>query len=196
MSHRLSKGKDHGEWKSHSGLKLVSDSCTQQSYFSGDFSTYTPKYVDKTSHFANNLYFSYNERRFHSEYHSRVKFRSKSTWFLIDISFWIEWLIRNEKWNELDPEWVATQSPMISTETEWVRSELKLSPDSRKHPLTDTSPLYCIVWTRQKATRGDVLKLQVSWPKKSIIKLSKLNNPAPSRKWNVLAAQPWAHLLI
>ena len=32
----------------------------QQSYFSGDFSTYTPKYVDKTSHFANNLYFGHN----------------------------------------------------------------------------------------------------------------------------------------
>ena len=51
----------------------------QQSYFSGDFSTYAPKYVDKTSHFANNLYLGHNERRFHSEFHSRVKFRFKFT---------------------------------------------------------------------------------------------------------------------
>ena len=70
----------------------------QQSYFSGDFSTYTLKYVNKTSHFANNLFFSHDERRFHSEFHSRVKFRSKFTCFRIDISF------RNEKWNELGPE--------------------------------------------------------------------------------------------
>ena len=36
---RLSWGlKDHGEWKSHSGLKLVSNSCTDI-LFSGDFST-------------------------------------------------------------------------------------------------------------------------------------------------------------
>ena len=82
----------------------------QQSYFSGDFSTYALQYANKTSHFANNLYFSHNERRFHSEFHSRVKFRSKFTWFRIDISFRIECSIRNEKWNELDPEWVATQS--------------------------------------------------------------------------------------
>ena len=47
----------------------------RQSYFSCDFSTYTLKYVNKTSHFANNLYFGYyNERRFHYEFHSRVKF--------------------------------------------------------------------------------------------------------------------------
>ena len=51
----------------------------QQSYFSGDFSTYAPKYVDKTSHFANNLYLGHNERRFHSEFHSRVTFRFKFT---------------------------------------------------------------------------------------------------------------------
>ena len=51
----------------------------QQSYFSGDFSTYTLKHVNKTSYFANNLYFGHNERRFHSEFHSRVKFRSKFT---------------------------------------------------------------------------------------------------------------------
>ena len=38
-----------------------------------DFSTYTLKYVNKTSHFASNLYFGHNERRFHSEFHSRVK---------------------------------------------------------------------------------------------------------------------------
>ena len=78
--------------------------------FLGDFSTYTFKYVNKTSHFANNLYFGHNERRFHSEFHSRVKFRSKFTWFPIDISFRIECSIRNEKWNELDPGWVATLS--------------------------------------------------------------------------------------
>ena len=76
----------------------------RQSYFSGDFSTYTLIYVNKTSHFANNLYFGHNERRFHSEFHSRVKFRSKFTRFRIDISFRIECSIWNEKWNELDPE--------------------------------------------------------------------------------------------
>ena len=35
---------------------------------------YTLKYVNKTSHFAKNLYFGHNERRFHSGFHSRVKF--------------------------------------------------------------------------------------------------------------------------
>ena len=41
----------------------------QQSYFFGDFSTYTLKYVNKTSHFANNLYFGHlhdSESTFHS----------------------------------------------------------------------------------------------------------------------------------
>ena len=38
----------------------------RSSYFLGDFSTYTFKYVNKTSHFVNNLYFGHNERRFHS----------------------------------------------------------------------------------------------------------------------------------
>ena len=33
--------------------------------FSGDFSIYTFKYVNNTSHFASNLYFGHNERRFH-----------------------------------------------------------------------------------------------------------------------------------
>ena len=28
-------------------------------------------YVNKISHFAKNLYFGHNERRFHSEFHSR-----------------------------------------------------------------------------------------------------------------------------
>ena len=107
---RLSLGlKDHGEWKSHSGLKLVSHSCTDN-LTSGDFSTYTLKYVNKTSHFANNLYFGHSERRFHSDFHFDVKFQSKFTWFRINISFRIECSIRNEKWHELDPEWVATQS--------------------------------------------------------------------------------------
>ena len=50
----------------------------QQSYFSGDFSTCTLKYVNKTSHFANNLYFGHNERRFYSDFHSGVKFQFKS----------------------------------------------------------------------------------------------------------------------
>ena len=71
------------------------------SYFPGDFSTYILKYVNKSSRFANNLYFGHNERRFHSEFHSRVKFRSK---FRIDIPFRTECSIRNEEWNELDPE--------------------------------------------------------------------------------------------
>ena len=82
----------------------------RQSYFSGDFSTYTLKYVNKTSYFPNNLYFGHNERRFYSDFYTAVKFRFKFTWFRIDISFRIECSIRNEKWNELDPEWVATQS--------------------------------------------------------------------------------------
>ena len=117
-----------------------------QSYFSGDFTTHALKYVNKTSDFANNLYFGRNKRRFHSEFYSRVKFRSTFTRFRIDISFRIECSIRNEKWNELDPEGVATQSgfrktnitqsPMVSTETKQVRSGLKLNPDSCKHPLT------------------------------------------------------------
>ena len=117
-----------------------------QSYFSGDFTTNTLKYVNKTSDFASNLYFGHNERRFHSEFYSRVKFPSKFTRFRIDISFRIECSMRNEKWNELDPEEVATQSgfrktniiqsPMVSTETKRVRSGLKLNPDSCKHPLT------------------------------------------------------------
>ena len=76
---RLSWGlKDHGEWKCHSGLKLFRF-MYWQSYFSGDFSTYTLKYVNKTSYFPNNLYFGHSERRLHSEFHSRVKFRSKFT---------------------------------------------------------------------------------------------------------------------
>ena len=154
----------------------------QQSYFPGDFSTYTLKYVNKTSHFANNLYFGHNERRFHSEFIQEWNFDpslhdSESTfhsghskgmnsralhWILCARAFRIthvsifsasqlrflanrnlNWLvatsklhkhrgtcytaewpycpfatlwfriecsIRNEKWNELDPEWVATQS--------------------------------------------------------------------------------------
>ena len=41
-------------------------------FFFGYFSTYT------TSHFENNLYFGHNERRFYSEFHSRVKSRLKS----------------------------------------------------------------------------------------------------------------------
>ena len=110
---RLSWGlKDHGEWKSHSGLKLTF--MHRQCYFSGDFSTYTLKYVNETSHFANNLYFAHNERRFYSDFYSRVKFQFKFTWFRIDISFRIECSIRNEKWNELD------------------RNELQLNPDSCK----------------------------------------------------------------
>ena len=73
----------------------------------------TLKYVNKTSHFANNLYFGHNERRFYSEFLSRVKFRSKFTWFRTDISFRIECSIWNGKWNELDPEWVATQVMLV-----------------------------------------------------------------------------------
>ena len=51
----------------------------RQSYFSGYFNIHTLNYVNKTSDFANNLYFGHNERRFHSEFYSRVKFRSKFT---------------------------------------------------------------------------------------------------------------------
>ena len=45
-----------------------------QRYFFGDFSTYTFKYVNKTSHFVNNLYFGHNKRRFHSRVKSRSMF--------------------------------------------------------------------------------------------------------------------------
>ena len=109
---RLSWGlKDHGEWKSHSGLKLVSDLCTDNLIFPAILALiYTLKYVNKTSNFPNNFYFGHSERRFYSEFHSRVKFRSKFTWFRMDISFRIECWIRKEKWNEFGPEWVATQS--------------------------------------------------------------------------------------
>ena len=153
------------DWKITANEDLIPDWNSFQIHvptilFSGDFSTYTLKYVNKTSHFANNLYFGHNERRFHPEFHSRVKFRSKFTWFRIDISFRIECSIRNEKWNELDPVWVATQSgfmqtnliqsPMIPTETEWVPSGLKLSPDSCKHP-----PITFI---------GAVVRVHLAWP--------------------------------
>ena len=42
------------------------------SYDFADFNTF--KDVNETSHFTNNLYFGHNERRFHSEFNSRVKF--------------------------------------------------------------------------------------------------------------------------
>ena len=102
------------DWKVTANENLIPDWNSFQIHvptmlFLRRFSTYKLKYVNKTSHFTNNLYFGHNERRFHFEFHSRVKFRSKFTWFRIDISFRIECSIRNEKWNELDPE-VATQS--------------------------------------------------------------------------------------
>ena len=62
----------------------------QQSYFSGDFSTYTLKYVNKTSYFANNLYFGQNERRFHSEFHSRVKL---CEWMFLITQIKTEWIL-------------------------------------------------------------------------------------------------------
>ena len=50
----------------------------RQSYFPAILAlTHTLKYVNKASHFANNLYFGHNERPFQSGFHSRVKFRSK-----------------------------------------------------------------------------------------------------------------------
>ena len=105
------------------GLKLVSDSCTNYLIFRRFWHLYTLKYVNKTSHFANNLYFSHNERRFHSEFHSRVEFRFKFTWFLIDISFRIECSIRNK-------------NGMNS-----IRNELQLNPDSCKHANILQSPM-------------------------------------------------------
>ena len=133
------------DWKITANEDLIPDWNSfqihvQTTLFSGDFSTYTLKYVNKTYHFANNLYFGHNDR--------------------IDISFRIECSIRNEKWNELDPVWVATQSgfmqtnliqsPMIPTETEWVPSGLKLSPDSCKHPLITFI--------------GAVVRVHLAWP--------------------------------
>ena len=49
----------------------------RQSYYSGDFSTYAFKYVNKTFHFAKNPYFGHNERRFRSNIHSGVKSLSR-----------------------------------------------------------------------------------------------------------------------
>ena len=101
----------------------------QQSYFSGDFSTYTLKYVNKTSHFANNLYFSHNERPFYPEFHPGVKFRSKSL-HDSESTFHTGSSVQsgmkngmNSIWNELqlNPDSCKQniiQSPMISTETE------------------------------------------------------------------------------
>ena len=100
--------KDRGESRSDSRLKLVSDRLYRPSSFFGDFGTYRFKYVSETSRIANSLYFGDNERWFYSEFHSWVKSLSNYTWFWIDISFRIECSIRNEKWNELNPEWVAT----------------------------------------------------------------------------------------
>ena len=144
----------------------------QQSYFSGDFSTYTPRNVDKTSHFANNLYLGHNERRFHSKFQSRVKFRSKFTWYRIDISFRIE--LFNPEWKM---EWTQSgiscnsirihvnkynSTPMISTETEWVRSGLKLNPDSCEHPLgvqtRSTTTNFHKILLSTKTTQRVVLK--------------------------------------
>ena len=78
--------KDHGESKSHSGLKLVSDSCTENLFLSGilalihlSTSYFTSVREQATSDFAKNIYFRNNERRFQSEFHSRVKSRSKFT---------------------------------------------------------------------------------------------------------------------
>ena len=65
---------------------------------------YTLKYVNKTSHFAKNLYLGHNERRFHSGFHSRVKFRSKFTVHDSESTFHSgasDCSIRNEKWIEL-----------------------------------------------------------------------------------------------
>ena len=41
--------------------------------FSGNFSTYTHKYVNKTSHFASNHCFGHNERQFHCEFQISIK---------------------------------------------------------------------------------------------------------------------------
>ena len=58
----------------------------RHTYFSDDFSASTLKYAHETFHFENNLYFDRNERRFHFEFRSRV------------------FIMRNEKWDEPDPE--------------------------------------------------------------------------------------------
>ena len=50
----------------------------QKSYFSADFSTYTLKYVNKTFHFVNYLYFGHNERRFHSEFSCEERVKNPS----------------------------------------------------------------------------------------------------------------------
>ena len=54
------------------------------------------------------------------------------------------------------PEWkpALIQSPMISTETEWVRSGLKLNPDSCKHTLRLRA---YISYGRTKANSKEIL---------------------------------------
>ena len=70
--------------------------------------------MNKTSHFANNLYFGHNERRFHYEFHSRVKFdpslRDSESTFHFGSS---------------------VQSGMKNGMTS-IRNELQLNPDSCK----------------------------------------------------------------
>ena len=122
----------------------------QQFYFSGDFSTYTFNTwiklpilqtifitaimnVDFIPSFIQEWNFNPSLHDSESTFHSGSSVQSGMKNGMNSIR------------NELDPEWVATQSgfmqtsiiqsPMISTETEWVRSGLKLNPDSCKYPL-------------------------------------------------------------
>ena len=89
----------------------------RQSCFPGDFSTYTFKYVNKTSYFPNDQYFGHNKRRFNSEFHSRVEFDpslhdSESTFH----------------------SGSSVQSGMKNGINS-IRKELQLNPDSCKHRL-------------------------------------------------------------
>ena len=75
----------------------------RQSYFSGDFSTYTLKYANKTSYFPNNLYFGHNERRFHSEFSFKSEI-SIQVYMIPNRHFIPDWVF--------NPEW----------KMEWTRS--------------------------------------------------------------------------
>ena len=84
------------DWKITANENLIPDWNSFQihvptSYFSGDFTTYTLKYVNKTSHFANNLYFGHNEHRFHSEFHSIQVYMIPNRHFIPDRMFNPEW---------------------------------------------------------------------------------------------------------
>ena len=88
---RLSWGwKDPGESKYHFGLKLVSDSCTNHLTFLAILGPIHLSTWMKFPILQTIFILAIINVDFISEFHSRVKSRSKFTWFWIDI------LVRNE----------------------------------------------------------------------------------------------------